>query len=190
MSAFLPEVEAWSCMRCGQLNTGWASECGRCELPRLIPSLILRGADRLAAAVNEAVRRREIGMRSPMADALLDYATDRYGDTDPIGSIEDDAKVQRARERELQEQDRADAARWQHLLPALTALRARLDQSVRGDGDPPPALRKALTGQHSDALFWTQWEKDKAALCALLDAIDAALPAIDEDSVTPIRRAE
>jgi hypothetical protein len=27
----------WTCFRCGQLNTGWATECGRCEAPVLKP---------------------------------------------------------------------------------------------------------------------------------------------------------
>jgi hypothetical protein len=29
--SFLP---AWDCCSCGQRNSGWARECGRCETPR------------------------------------------------------------------------------------------------------------------------------------------------------------
>lgn len=36
-------------------------------------------------------------------------------------------------------------------------------------------LRSALVGQHSDAVFYGQWERHKALLRDLLDALDAAL---------------
>ena len=62
-------------------------------MPREPGPFDVKAADRLAREVNKLVRRRIIDARSPAADALLDYASGRFGDRNPIGDLEDtDAK--------------------------------------------------------------------------------------------------
>ena len=48
----------------------------------------VKAADRLAYEVNRLVRRGVIDARSAAADSLLDYASGRFGDSDPIGQLE------------------------------------------------------------------------------------------------------
>lgn len=69
----------------------------------------------------------------------------------------------------------AEAGEWERetLDAAVATLRARLDATVRGEGDPSPPLRDALIGQRSDPTFCTQWDENKAALVSVLDALDA-----------------
>jgi len=45
-------------------------------------------ADRLAMAVNKLVKQGIIDARSEAADRLLDYASQRFGDNNPIGNLE------------------------------------------------------------------------------------------------------
>lgn len=47
------------------------------------------GADRMAGAISALVRRGIIDARSPAADAMLDYATTRYGSAiDAVGQVD------------------------------------------------------------------------------------------------------
>lgn len=48
----------------------------------------VRAADKLARAVNKLVKRGVIDARSDAADRLLDYCSGRFGDSNPIGSLE------------------------------------------------------------------------------------------------------
>lgn len=48
---------------------------------------LLKAADRLAGEVCRLTDARTLGTRTPAADALLDYATARHGQSDPIGKI-------------------------------------------------------------------------------------------------------
>lgn len=68
----------------------------------------------------------------------------------------------------------ADAERWRAIEPALDELREQLDRTVRAEDGPAPRLRDALIGQHSDSTFYSEWERNKQALVALLDAIEEA----------------
>jgi hypothetical protein len=45
------------------------------------------GADRMAAAIDDLVQRRTISARSTAADAMLDYASSRFGSENPIGEL-------------------------------------------------------------------------------------------------------
>jgi len=45
-------------------------------------------ADRLALAVNKLVAQGRLDARSEVADRLLDYASGRFGDSNPIGDLE------------------------------------------------------------------------------------------------------
>lgn len=49
-------------------------------------------------------------------------------------------------------------------------------------------LRSALVGQHSDAVFYGQWERHKALLRDLLDALDAALRSEAQGEEDAVRR--
>jgi hypothetical protein len=62
-----------------------------------------------------------------------------------------------------------DAARMRAIDEAADALRDRLEVSTRTRN-----LRDALIGQHSDVTFYSEWERNKAMLVTLLDAIDRA----------------
>lgn len=59
---------------------------------RAVPKMILpcnvRAADALAQAVNELVKRHVIDEHSEAAISLLDYASRRFGDNNPIGELE------------------------------------------------------------------------------------------------------
>lgn len=54
-----------------------------------------RAADYLAGVCSLAVHRHKIDARSEIGDALLDYASTRYGDSNPIGGV--DATYQKLR---------------------------------------------------------------------------------------------
>jgi len=47
----------------------------------------IKAADTLAAAVARLIDRGVLGSRSEAVDALLDYASERFGDSDPIGDL-------------------------------------------------------------------------------------------------------
>ncbi len=53
-----------------------------------VPFFIVRAADKLADAVNKLVKAGVIGERSEAADALLDYAGARFGNSNPLGDLE------------------------------------------------------------------------------------------------------
>lgn len=53
-----------------------------------ISPFAIRAADKLAAAVNALVHKGLLDARSPAADALLNYASLRFGDQNPIGDLE------------------------------------------------------------------------------------------------------
>lgn len=50
-------------------------------------------ADKLAGEVNKLVQRGIIDARSGAADALLNYASSRFGDQNPIGYLEEKIKT-------------------------------------------------------------------------------------------------
>lgn len=52
-------------------------------------------ADGLAAAVNQLIKRGILNARSPVGDALLDYASIRFGDRNPIGDLENHVNNQK-----------------------------------------------------------------------------------------------
>lgn len=56
--------------------------------PEPISPFTIRAADALAVAVNQLVKREILDSRSEAADALLNYASERFGDRDPIGDLE------------------------------------------------------------------------------------------------------
>lgn len=60
--------------------------------PEPVSPFVVRAADKLAMAVNRLVKRGVLDSRSEAADDLLNYASIRFGDENPIGDLED--KVQ------------------------------------------------------------------------------------------------
>lgn len=72
------------------------------------------------------------------------------------------------------ERDRLDAERWRSLEPSLKELVTQVLLNCTAEGTRPK-LRDALIGQHSDPLFYSRWERVKAALRDFLDATNAAL---------------
>lgn len=60
-------LPAWDCAHCGQKNSGWADECGRCERPKKI-----RAVGERLAAVAGAVKHRD------SSDKMLAYLLRNY----------------------------------------------------------------------------------------------------------------
>jgi hypothetical protein len=54
-----------------------------------ISPFTIMAADKLAAAVSKLVRRGILDARSEAADKLLDYASIRFGDRNPVGDLEE-----------------------------------------------------------------------------------------------------
>jgi hypothetical protein len=57
------------------------------ELEPISPFVIM-AADKLAVAVNKLIGRGILDSRSEAADRLLDYASIRFGDSNPVGDLE------------------------------------------------------------------------------------------------------
>ncbi len=58
------------------------------EESKPVSIFIVRAADKLADAVNKLVKAGVLGERSGAADALLDYASARFGNRNPLGDLE------------------------------------------------------------------------------------------------------
>lgn len=54
-----------------------------------VSPFVVRAADKLAAAVSKLVKARVLDARSEAADELLNYASLRFGDSNPIGDLEE-----------------------------------------------------------------------------------------------------
>lgn len=52
-----------------------------------VPPFTIRAADKLAAEVAALVRSGKLDARSKAGDALLGYASIRFGSSDPIGDL-------------------------------------------------------------------------------------------------------
>lgn len=55
--------------------------------PEPISFFAIKAADTLAVAVSRLIDRGVLDSRSEAADALLDYASERFGDGNPIGDL-------------------------------------------------------------------------------------------------------
>lgn len=58
------EMPPLNCPNCGQRNTAWSSECGRCELP------FYTAPEQLPEAYLQAIEKRR-GIRPPVPDGVI-----------------------------------------------------------------------------------------------------------------------
>lgn len=64
-----------------------ASGAGRVSEEEEVGAFTVRAADRLAGEVLKLTRTGILGTRTPAADALLDYASTRFGNENPLGKL-------------------------------------------------------------------------------------------------------